>query len=77
MQTVAVVLGIDADAPDTEGKYHKTMCCDIIFLFKFAHYRLKKYRRLHLSLDTRQKPCSRRVPDMACFVTKHLKFDSC
>ena len=31
MQTVAVVLGIDADAPDTEGKYHKKMCCYIIF----------------------------------------------
>ena len=36
------------------------------------------YRRLHLSVDTRQKKtCSNRVQDMTCFAAKHLKFDSC
>ena len=26
---------------------------------------------------TKKKTCSNRVPDMMCFVAKHLKFDSC
>ena len=34
------------------------------------------YRRLHLSMDTKQETCSNRVPDMTHFAAKHLKFDS-
>ena len=32
--------------------------------------------QLHLSVDTREKTCSNRVPHMTCFAAKHLRFDS-
>ena len=37
-----------------------------------------QYHRLHQSVNMGpKKTCSNRVPDMTCFVAKHLKFDSC